>query len=107
MSKYWKHYTKLNHREASCDLCSENSISKIIRTAGNTTNLKQHLKGKHPKFFEAIEKLRKKKLKKDGQDTISSDDSNSINVGSEEEKEITNANADSDKVSLFKSFYLT
>lgn len=36
-SNMWKYFLKLNANEARCKICE-----KIIRTSGNTTNLKGH-----------------------------------------------------------------
>lgn len=44
MSVMWKFFNKLeNGASGSCKLCNA-----VVKTCGNTTNLKQHLKRKHP-----------------------------------------------------------
>lgn len=44
MSVMWKFFDKLeNGASGSCKLCNA-----VVKTCGNTTNLKQHLKRKHP-----------------------------------------------------------
>lgn len=42
MSEVWKQFSKLTDREAKCNLCA-----KIVKSSGNTTNLKKHLATKH------------------------------------------------------------
>lgn len=42
-SKLWKTFTKINQISAKCNLCNQ-----IIKTSGNTSNLKAHLE-KHTK----------------------------------------------------------
>lgn len=42
-SKLWKTFTKINQTSAKCNLCNQ-----IIKTSGNTSNLKAHLE-KHTK----------------------------------------------------------
>lgn len=46
MSVMWKYFDKLeNGASGSCKLCYA-----VVKTCGNTKNLKQHLKRKHPSF---------------------------------------------------------
>lgn len=50
-SKYWRYFSSTDDRfEATCDLCDTK-----LKTSNNTTNLKQHLKRKHPSIFKALE----------------------------------------------------
>lgn len=55
-SKYWQYFTNVSYNEASYDLCLGSSTvrKKIIRTSGNTSNLKQHLRRKYPIFKKKI-----------------------------------------------------
>lgn len=41
-STMWKYFNKVKNG-ASCKFCNA-----VVKTSGNTTNLKQHLKRKHP-----------------------------------------------------------
>lgn len=45
ISDVWRYFDKINKIEAKCKLCL-----KTLKTGGGTTNLKNHLKMKHPKF---------------------------------------------------------
>lgn len=42
MSGVWKHFTKINEKDAQCKICKKN-----VKSSGNTTNLKLHLQRKH------------------------------------------------------------
>lgn len=44
-SKMWNYFVKVDkpHKGGCCKLCNV-----VVRTSGNTTNLKQHLKRNHP-----------------------------------------------------------
>lgn len=44
-SNMWNYFVKVDkpHKGGCCKLCNV-----VVRTGGNTTNLKQHLKRKHP-----------------------------------------------------------
>ncbi|CAG9830093.1 unnamed protein product [Diabrotica balteata] len=43
----WNLFSKRSTNEAQCSICL-----KILKTGGGTTNLRQHLKNKHPKHLE-------------------------------------------------------
>lgn len=45
-SQYWKYFEKISDSSAKCRTCG-----KILKTAGNTTNLKCHLDKKHPNIM--------------------------------------------------------
>lgn len=44
-SKVWQFYRKIPPYQAECVLCS-----KIIKTGGGTTNVRNHLKSKHKEY---------------------------------------------------------
>ncbi|CAD7093955.1 unnamed protein product [Hermetia illucens] len=46
-SEVWKFYVRINDKIAKCNVCGNN-----IKTSGNTTNLKCHIKTKHKNIFE-------------------------------------------------------
>lgn len=54
----WQHYTRNPDQSGTCRHCG-----KIVKTKGNTSNLKCHLQSKHPKVFEVYSKS----LKEDSQ----------------------------------------
>lgn len=57
-SNLWQHYTRNPDQSGPCRHCG-----KIVKTKGNTSNLKCHLQSKHPKVFEVYSKS----LKVEGQ----------------------------------------
>ncbi|CAD7093244.1 unnamed protein product [Hermetia illucens] len=46
-SEVWKFYVRINDKIAKCNVCGNN-----IKTSGNTTNLRCHIKTKHKNIFE-------------------------------------------------------
>lgn len=48
-SELWKYFEPVDKLNAECKLCS-----KMIKTAGNTTNLKVHLKHQHKAYYSKI-----------------------------------------------------
>ncbi|CAD7079669.1 unnamed protein product [Hermetia illucens] len=46
-SEVWKFYVRINDKIAKCNVCINN-----IKTSGNTTNLRCHIKTKHKNIFE-------------------------------------------------------
>lgn len=42
MSEVWKNFTKWSEKEAKCKECG-----KIVKSSGNTTNLRRHFERKH------------------------------------------------------------
>ncbi|OXU16814.1 hypothetical protein TSAR_012542 [Trichomalopsis sarcophagae] len=51
-SEVWKYFVKNSEKnEATCSLCG-----KVVRSAGNTTNLRSHLQTNHPKIKLEIQK---------------------------------------------------
>jgi len=55
-SKLWKTFTKINQILAKCNLCNQ-----IIKTSGNTSNLKAHLEKHTKKNVDETEGTTKKK----------------------------------------------
>uniref|UniRef100_A0A1B0CS90 BED-type domain-containing protein n=2 Tax=Lutzomyia longipalpis TaxID=7200 RepID=A0A1B0CS90_LUTLO len=47
VSSTWAYYDKIDDKTASCQLCG-----KIVKTSGNTTNARNHLKAKHKILIE-------------------------------------------------------
>ena len=45
-SEIWKYYERKGNTTALCKLCG-----KILKTSGNTTNLKSHMQNKHYSVF--------------------------------------------------------
>lgn len=48
-SNIWKHFQKVTPNTAKCNLCA-----KVLKTSGNTTNLKTHLKQKHSSILQHL-----------------------------------------------------
>lgn len=66
-SRFWEFFEKLENNEAKCRSCH-----KIIKTCGNTTNLKLHIEkmhssllGKHSNDENTVHKTGAKKLRKE------------------------------------------
>lgn len=59
-SNIWKHFQKVTPNTAKCNMCS-----KILKTSGNTTNLKTHLKQKHYSILQHLSDEKKETEKPD------------------------------------------
>jgi hypothetical protein len=59
-SNIWKHFQKVTPNTAKCNMCS-----KILKTSGNTTNLKTHLKQKHYSILQHLSDEKKETEKSD------------------------------------------
>jgi hypothetical protein len=60
LREIWKHFQKVTPNTAKCNMCS-----KILKTSGNTTNLKTHLKQKHYSILQHLSDEKKETEKPD------------------------------------------
>lgn len=64
ISSVWQFFNKIDDKSSKCKLCQ-----RMIRSAGNTTNLLGHIRNVHKSYLEIVPKPRSDLLEKEHSNT--------------------------------------